>query len=313
MVAGLVLLIVGSVSCDSDTDTDSDTGIDPDETCIASISGQVLFDDGTPLKAGTLQICVPQCATIQTDAEGKFFFSLVEGDRCKRYYFVSGTSVPIHITLIKQGNTHTEYTSPYTPTRDEVSDQGPDDLDLDVGILYMYELPSEGVPYKADMGASVELSGVSFELPPSSLIGLVWDESEEDFIDSPFAEATIKVFKAPLGEWDIPFDVVGLDALYYIAPYWTRIVSEEVRLSIDPIEGWSEGDKGKVYMLGEMRAGLAEMPESISVEGQQCITACDECEEVEIGELSQCGSAELKDGKIVTAPIPRLGWVGIKK
>ncbi len=308
---------------DTDTDTDTDTGAncsdaDPDTTFIKTITGQVLFGDGSPME-GKIQLCVPNCINADTDSNGDFTLPF---NSCKLYGFAAGTDAPLHVTLVAPGGTHAVYSSAYAPTQDEVSDLGEDDLDFNLGTLTLYELPTSGVSYDATNGASVDMDGMSFELSPEALIAHAWDSETSEFSDNPVEEATIKVLKTP-ANWDAPFDEMGMDALYFIGPYWAKLAGSGTALTIEPPDGWSDGDTGTIYILGEALMGLGESMEYIA-EASECPEpqpTCLECvnesdplaEHVEIGKMAGCGSAVFEGGKIVTSPIPRFGWIGIKK
>ncbi len=302
---------------DSDTDSDVEFDTDPNTTCIRSVSGKVVFDNGAPMQ-GDVQICVPSCMLVNTDENGDFVKNLVEGSdlSCMNFDFISGIN-ELHITLLQPNGTHADYSTSYAPTQEEVSDQGHNDVIFDVGTLILYELPAEGVPYNAQNGATVEMSGLSFEMPPGSLI------AKDGDIDKPVDKSTIKILKAP-ADWDAPFDEIGLDALYFIGPYWAELAKGGVPLHIDPPDGWTDGDIGVVYILSEAMMGLGASMGYITEVTDQCANPDDPCpgclseddplsDYANIGELTDCGTAVFKDGKVVTAPIPRFGWIGIER
>jgi hypothetical protein len=273
---------------DSDTDSDTDTNPDAcagctDSSCISSITGTVLYDDGTPM-VGTVAVCIPQCVPLETDASGRFVFGMPNG--CLGFDFETGD--PIHVTLYSTDNTHTQFSVALAPTQAEISDQGADDYVVDVGTYYQYALPATGAAYTEADGASVSQDGVAFELEPGALSAM----------ETPLPDATVKVLRFPLDEWVPPFDTVGLDALYFLSPYWAEIDGGGAQLTIDLPSGWAAGDTGTVYNLGDFANGVF-----LSCGG----------EDQPQGELAECGTAAVEAGKVVTTPINRLGWVGLKK
>ena len=152
----------------------------------------------------------------------------------------------------------------------------------------MCELPSESVEYTSSGGASVDLSGVRMDLQPGAL-------GEQD--------ADIKVFRAPFDEWEPRFDDIGMDALYFLSPYWYTVTGTGVELSIGPPDGWQDGDTGVLYMLGDYAGDQSYLSYYLECEG----------EEVPVGDLVPCGSVEMSGGRVVTDPVLRFGWVGLKK
>ncbi|MDP2308190.1 MAG: hypothetical protein Q8P18_19375 [Pseudomonadota bacterium] len=65
---------------DSDTDTDTDTDTDPRD---ATISGMVVFEDGSPVPGIEVQVCSTVCRYTETDAAGNFTQGGLEGARFK--------------------------------------------------------------------------------------------------------------------------------------------------------------------------------------------------------------------------------------
>lgn len=289
---------------------ETDTGNGAAGTRISSIVGKIQTAAGAGWE-GKLTICIPACIPLKTDKDGAF--SLPVGTPYKIFDF-DGVMAPFHLTILDSSGSYAAYGTTYSPNQEQVSDQGADDFEYDLGTLVLYELPEEKIPYTAADGASVDLSGVSFELPPESLIGREFDMEAKEFIDIPAEAAEIKVFKAPLDTWQPPFDDVGLDALYYIAPRWAKLAGAGVTLSIEPPAGWSEGDKGTLYILADDVPGLSEMAEYIATQKDGvCMTSTDILEKEPGGELANCGTVEMVGGRLITAPIPRLSWIGISK
>lgn len=297
----------GETDTGSELDSESDSGVG---TCIGTIVGEIKTDKGENWQ-GRLSICIPACVALETDKAGKF--SLQVGTPCTRYDF-EGSSAPLHLTILDNSGGYAAYGAAYTPGQEAVSDKGADDYEYDLGTLVLYELPAEKVDYSAEDGASVDVSGVSFHLPAKSLVGREWDQDATDFVDVPAETAEIRVFEAPLDGWKPPFDTVGLDALYFIAPRWAKLAGEGVSLSIAPPDGWSEGDTGTLYILADDVGGLGTMPEYIvGNDSGECLTSVDVLDKEPGGELADCGVAEMKDGRVITPPIPRLSWIGLKK
>ncbi|MFO8071933.1 MAG: hypothetical protein R6V85_08660 [Polyangia bacterium] len=273
---------------DADADTDADTDADGDAdcssctapVCIESISGRVLFDDETPFE-GNVQICAVNCYVESTDQGGEFLFEIPGG--CMGFDFSSEEA--IHVTLLDEEG-HARYSAAYEPTQQEVSDGGQNDFDFDSGDQIYWALPDESASYTAAGGATVDgLFGVSFEAAAGDL-------GDEDF--------EIRVLEAPLDQWAPPFAPPGvdLDALYYLAPYFQPSAAG-LELEIDAAAaGWSGTDAGTVYMLGDY------------VEGEYLHCGG---EEVAVGKMVGCGSAAHDQGKIVTDPISRLGWIGLAR
>ena len=277
-----------STDTDADTDTDSDTDTDTDTEvvvdcsectepiCIGSVSGKVLFSDETPF-VGNVQICTTNCVLIETDDDGYFFQIL--GTGCKGYDWT--TDEAPHLTLDSADGTHTQYAIAVKPETQAEIDA---DFNFDTGTHYYYPLPGTGDDYTDTGGATVtDLDGVSFDVPPGAL-------GTDD--------ALIQVMEFPLASWTPPFlgDVTP-DVLYFMAPYFFELATDVV-LHIDPTSaGWSNGDTGTLYILGDYYPGYLD---------------CGNGDE-HIGEFVECGDAGWTGGEIVTSGINRLGWVGLVK
>jgi hypothetical protein len=160
-----------------------------------------------------------------------------------------------------------------------------------MGTYILYDLPSESADYTADDGASVDLSGVQFEVEGGAL-------GEEDL--------EIKILDFDLDSMDPPpfidnpyadDDLEEVDALFYIGPHWALAAGDGVPLNIEPPDGFEDGDKATMYFLGDYSGDF------LSCDG----------EDVEVGHFEECGSAEVTDGKLVTDPITRFTWVGFVK
>lgn len=281
-----------------DSDTSKETGPDLDcsrcqgPVCIVSFSGHILYSDGTPVVGEKVaKICLPNCILINTDENGFFSQQMPFSTGCRAYDFDKDQTIDFdNLPLLDDQWVH--YVAAYTPTQEQVSDEGPDDFDLYMGEHYRYPTPVESVQYTPSGGAAVNIAGIEFELAP----GEIGDESHD-----------IRVLKFPLDEWVPPFvgnplleeSIEELDVLYYITPYWTEIVGTEgVVYKITPPEGWPEGENGKVYILGDFIWGGLDITEDTWAP---------------IGQLYEWCDAKWENGKLVTDPIPRLSWIGLKR
>jgi hypothetical protein len=309
----------GPSASDAESGEDDDTSTLP-ETCLGSISGQVLGNGEAPMEA-VIVICVGTACYqgIQTDRDGAFSWAppMDDDEACVRYDFEEKR---VHIELSARDNPerYASYAFVRHPTLEDISDQGEDDYDYDVGELSLYEMPDESAVYTPEDGVTVNLSGVAFTLEASSLV-------KTDLTgDVPVThDQEIRVFKAPLDEWDPPFADVSLDALYLITPRWAKISGASPTLTVEPPEGWHDGDAGDLFLLGGYNsdwgdADMLDIGESIyrSEEENICVTNCADCDDltpVEDGVLTQCGVAEMQGDRIVTSPLPRLTWVGISR
>ena len=109
--------------------------------------------------------------------------------------------------------------------------------------------------------------------------------------------------------------------LAYLSPHWAKLMAPGLSLSIAPPDGWVEGDKGTLFVLGGYNP-VFQVDEGrlksdlifLSGEGP-CINsdARDPYVSVYAGVLTDCGTAEMVDGRVVTSPIPRFSWVAISK
>ena len=325
---GLLLLWGPCLSCAGNneaasresTEADSDSGLGDEtsnlpETCLGAVSGRVRRNGRDPMDA-VVVVCIGLACFkgVSTDAEGRFRCvpELEKGDVCGRYDFEKDR-LHIEIAAAADPEAYASYAFVRHPTQEEISDLGDDDFDYAVGDLSLYELPAESAVYTPAGGASVNLSGVAFELAPGALVKAAVSE------DVPIAhDQEIRVFEAPLDEWTPPFVDVELDALYLITPRWAKLSGDGVVLAIDPPSSWQEGDTGELYLLGGFVSEWGD-PDVISKgehiylaeDHSACLASGEGLETVEDGVLAGCGSAEVTGDRIVTAPIPRFTWVGI--
>jgi hypothetical protein len=287
----------GGTDGDADTDTDADTDADgdtdadsdsdcpdcPDCTspvCIKSVSGSNVDADGNKISE-MVQICSPMCQTVGLEDDGSF--KLV-WEECRGFDFESDD--PIHFVQFQDGEgTLTRYAVEYQPTQDDVDEC----FDLDIGEHVQFALPTSGESYTSGGGATVtdlNGTGISFGVGGGDL-------GEEDL--------TLLAWEADLGTWDPPFaHGADIDALYFLAPYFTEVTGG-LELTIDPTAaGWTEGDTGTVWMLGDFYAGLW--------------LDCGGGDEHQ-GAWVECGTAEWASGDsdITTDALPLLGWVGLLK
>ena len=88
-----------------------------------------------------------------------------------------------------------------------------------------------------------------------------------------------------------------------------------------PIANWTDGDGGRVLLLGSFSASFGDpavrdrSAHIYVAEDGRCINADDPkgLEEVADGVMADCGAATMVDGRVVTSPIPRFTWVGVRK
>ncbi len=316
---------------EKETDTANDTaqnkGDTPDSAAdeegirIGSLSGQLVDQSGTGIEdENALGICVEgPCIQLSTDTQGRFHWEAhIIGD--KKYKVIDFENSPIHVIVDPRNLENiAKYEFLNIPTQEDISDQGEDDFHYDIGIIKLYELPNESVAYSAKSGASINLSDVTFDLDADSLLGETYDENLKELVDAPIQNATIKVFKAPLSDWDVPFSPGDIDALYYISPYWVRLKDQGISLTIEPPDNWTEGNRGTLFILGSFASDVAEASGYIyktSDSNGRCLADnCEACDysTVKEGAFTDCGSVTFENGKLITTPIPRFGWIGIKK
>jgi hypothetical protein len=296
---------------DTDTDTDTDGDLDTDcsaclasgtaEACFNRIVGTVVSEDGSA--PATVQICAPNC-TAATMMDGGGFYK--DFSACVAYPFPASEDA-IHVTLAENADTkddtQTRYTLGFRPTQADVSDQGADDLELDVGELARLLLPTDGVAYTPADGATVaDLNGISMDIAAGQM-----GNSDTD-------ACTIRVFSQPLGE-DAPRfvpDGLTLDALFFISPYFYGLTPDlddddvpdfepiDVRISADAV-GWAAGDSGTLYVLGDF----------LNTNWGTCPGSTDK---IPLGELGECGTVTADtDGEIVIPDVAVLGWLGLAK
>jgi hypothetical protein len=306
-----------SSASDTESESDEDTSTLP-ETCLASISGRVLRNGEDPMEA-VIVICIGTACYqgVNTESDGTFSFEppTDDGEECVRYDFEEKR---VHIELSARNNPerHASYAFVRRPTLEDISEQGEEDYDYDVGDLSLYEMPEESATYTPEDGVTVDLSGVAFTLEASSLVKA--DLTGDIPIDH---EQQIRVFEAPLDDWNPPFADKPLDALYLVTPRWAKISGTAPELTVEPPQGWQDGDTGDLFLLGGYNsdwgdADMIDIGESIyrSEEENLCVTKCADCEDltpVEDGELTKCGVAEMQGDRIITSPLPRLTWFGI--
>jgi hypothetical protein len=286
----------GTGDTDSSSDTDQDTELDLDcsectsPVCISTISGRALYADGSPVQElAEVKVCIPNCCIVTTDSEGYFEFVMPGG--CRGYDFATDDALHLSVPAYSTDQ-HVHYIVAYTPTQEQVSDLSPDDFDLDVGVHYFYDAPEQTSAYTPETGASVDLDGVQIDIQPGEL-------GDEDL--------EIGALRFPIDEWVPPFvdnplleETVGsVDVLYFFVPYWTGVAEGTgLVLSIEPPDGWTEVDTGKVYVLGDFVLDYLYFPDETIVPR---------------GEFVEWGDTSYLDGRLLTPPIPRLGWIGLKK
>lgn len=302
--------------------TDSDVSEESDEAlpCLGGISGRVLKDGTEGIKV-LVVVCMgfdichgPQV----TKADGTIewiYPDMKDGETCIHHDFAGDEW--LHIELLAQENpeNYAAYSFVMRPTTSDISDGGSDDFTLDVGDLALYELSASSETFVPSSGVVVDLEGVSFELPPEGLV----KESLNGEVSPLEYEHEIRVFKAPLEQWDAPFLETTPDALYFIGPRWAQVDDPGVTLSLEPPDGWSDGDVGKMILLGSWRTDYATSEGLIhsdymyrTVDGL-CVNDSEGNEQIAEGFVAECGEIEMTNGRIVTPPIPRLTWIAISK
>lgn len=289
----------GDPVVDSGADPDADPVPDPevdevtvcescpdDQVCISSVRGRLLLEDGTPATGvmSIVKVHLGVCYYLETDEMG--YFEVQKG--CfvvDEPFFIEVPSIP----AIDDGRVR--YVAEIFPTQEQISDEGPDDFELDLGTHYWWAKPAPTRSYTPEEGATVDESGVQFEIPPGALGTEPLD---------------VGVFRFPLEEWIPPFianpfstaTVAHADGLYYLSPYWQQVVGEGLVLTIDPPEGWTDVDTGTLYILGDWVWYYLELP-GIG--------------EVPVGEVVELGPITYEGGKLVTPPVPILGWLILVK
>jgi hypothetical protein len=298
------------------TDTEDPSTDGP--ACLASISGQVLRGGEDGMEAVIVPCIGLTCfSPVLTDPDGRLLWEhpLSDGEVCRQRDF---EAEPLHleVTALENPEDFASYAFVRHPTREDISDSGEDDFDLNVGILSLYTLPPGGATFDPAAGASVDLDGLAFELPAGGIVKRV---VEDDIpIDH---EQAVRVFKAPLDTWNPPFGDSPLDALYFIAPRWAKLAGEGVALSLEPPPGWADGDVGTVLLLGGYTSNYGDdavRDRSAFIyrgDDGRCINSDDHdaLEQVDDGVFTACGTATMTSGRLVTSPIPRFTWIGISK
>lgn len=277
-------------------------------TSISSLKGTAMLSNGEPL-VGTVPVCIPVCVPATSDEQGVFEIVF---EQCKSYDFAGGEE-PLHMQLALPEGNYATYSVAFSPTQEEVSDQGPTDFEFDLGEHILYAVKHTGVSYSRSAGASVSHEGLSFTLAPGALVEAAWDSETKRVVDTPVDSKTIRVMKAPLDEWTPGFDHVELDALYFVGPFWAKLF-EGVSFEVAADPSWSNGDTVEVYFLGEYSSSWGGEADYVYFdEDGACTATPTEHGHIGIGELGLCGTAVVKDEAISTPPLPRLGWIGFKK
>ena len=278
-------------ACLADADNDA---------CFTSISGTVVSENAAaPL---TVQICAPNCTSATVNSDGTFS---KQYGTCMSFPFTSSDEA-IHVTIGENGDTRldtqTRYTIAVRPTQAEVSDLGADDMTLDVGELARLSLPTDGAEYTSAGGAAVDdLNGISMDIAAGQL-----DDGDTD-------GCTVRVFNQPLGE-DAPRfvpEAMTLDALFFLSPYFQGTTPDlndddtpdftgvDVRISAEAV-GWSDGDSGTFYVLGEYANSNWGMCPGTTAH-------------IPLGELSSCGAVTASGGEILIENVAVFGWIGLAK
>ena len=305
---------------DQSTGSDDSDVADTSLPCLGGISGRVLKNGTEGIKA-LVVVCMGLaiCHDPQiTKADGAIewrYPDMKAGETCIRHDFAGDEWLHIEILAQEDPEDYASYSFVLRPTTEDISDGGSDDHTLDIGNLALYELPSTSETYVPSTGATVDLEGVSFELPPDGLI----KESLKRELTPLELEHEIRIFEAPLDEWEPPFSETLPDALYYVGPRWAQVADPGVVLSLAPPDGWSEGDVGTMALLGSWRTtyanyeGLIRSEYMYLTDAGRCVNESDENERVPEGFTAECGEVEVKEGRIITPPIPRLTWIAVFK
>jgi hypothetical protein len=197
---------------------------------------------------------------------------------------------------------------------EDIKDQGESDYDLALGDLSLYALPEESAEYTPEGGVDLSLFGVEAAVLPSALVKFDGDD------EVPITHnQAVRVFEAPLNEWDPPFVNVDLGALYFLGPRWARLGGDGVSFSINAPLGFEDGDTAVIYLLGSYSsdwgdASVEDVPDFMYLDADgNCVNdnAQSSLTMVADGVFQACGEVTVEGGKIVTPPLPRLTWVGI--
>ncbi len=311
---------VGTSEEDSTSVGTSEEDSAPEEgACIGSLSGEVSRNGVEEMAAG-IAVCrgVGACfEPFETEADGSFVWEYPHknDDACTVIDFKTEW-LHIEIFPLSDSDNFANYAFTVGSLQEDISDEGAHDLDLHLGRLAVYELPEASATYSPEDGADVDLEGITFVLPGGGIVKRPLGIDEDVPVENP---QEIRVFKAPLDEWDPPFVDDPPDALYYLSPHWAKIPTPGVRLSIEPPEGWRDGDTGRVELLGRWATHFAVNEGPISSEYMYrtdeglCINTddTDSYDRMYDGFMADCGEAEVVDGRIVTSPLPRFSWVAL--
>jgi len=276
---------------DGDADADADAGhtCTPCEkdTCLATVTGKVLYDNGQPAQ-GKVQVCIKVCSLVPLNTDGTFTYYPDILNRCTTPLL--DQDVTIDVALLdpdpQSPGMYARYACAFHPATSDI--QTVDGVrNYDVGTFTLYALPADGgVPYTPDQGATVDLQGVSFTVPAGGL---------------GTGDATIKVFKFPAGAPRLCFDTEApVDALYFLAPYGATFDSP-LPVTVEAPSGYQEGDKVRIQFLGDF----------INGEYLFCGNS-----QVDIGTWSKCTTGVVTGGAVTSDPnmgILRFSWMGIAK
>ena len=303
---------------DSASETSQDTASDPPPVhtvCLDSISGRVVIRGADPLPVSVI-VCIGTCfAPVSTETDGSFTWRHpIGGDfDCIPYDF---EATPLHMDfrVTKAKEAFAEYAFLTVPKQSDISDTGEGDYDLNLGDIPLYALPAETATFIPGEGAEVSLFGLSFTLGPEDLVKFDGDEEMP-----PEHVQLIRVFKAPLDEWNPPFVEASLSALYFIGPRWARLAGDGVQLTIEAPEDLADGDEVTMYLLGSFGTdwgdeAISDRPDFMYLDNEgHCThdTGAPGLEWAADGVFQACGRAVVENGRITTPNVPRLTWVGI--
>jgi hypothetical protein len=259
----------------------SESGVDcsgcTDPECLGSVSGRVLYWDGTPF-TGDVMVCGASCVSVPCNEDGGFFHVMTGG--CFGFDPEGDQTPDLSLGFVEG---HTKYAAALMPPYYEIDAEH----HIDTGTHYHFPLSGPKATYTEEDGAEVHLAGVSFRVPAGAL---------------GTSDLELHVFDVPLDEWTPPFvlESMNIDAVYYLSPHFASVTEgQEFALTIDPTAaGWSDGDSGALYRQGDyMMAAFLE---------------CDG-HDVHVGDFVPCGTAETTGGAITTSPIDRLTWIGLSR
>ncbi len=263
--------------------------------CISEVTGVVRTPEGSPVAATEcIKVCFKSqsgeiCVWKTTDENG--VFSFFPDPTAEYAAFDFENEDYIHITIqIKTAPTDesTTYVVAFAPTQEELSE----DSVLAIGTHYVYPVSGDTTQYVPGSGAQLldgTQSGLTINIEPNEMGAI---------------EQTIEAYRFPLDDTHPPFlESYDPDVLYYLTPYFAQFEGPsdphlvDIEIDAASVDGWSDGDTGTLYMLGDLHNGYLDCGSG----------------EIEVADFVPGDETDtVEDGKI-KAQIPRFGWVALKK